>query len=65
MQKTKQFLFKKEGRKATYKIYLGVIFSLTFLFLFSLSLTSAMPEPIIHETNYIQRTLLVEIKDID
>jgi len=40
MQKTKQFLLK-EGRKATYKIYLGVIFSLTFLFLFSLSLTSA------------------------
>jgi hypothetical protein len=42
MHKTKQFfLNKKEGRKATYKIYLGVIFSLTFLFLFSL--VSSLP----------------------
>jgi hypothetical protein len=49
MQKTKQFfLNRKEGRKATYKIYLGVIFSLTFLLLFSLvsSLDTSSSNPL-------------------
>jgi hypothetical protein len=43
MHKTKQFLLNtKEGRKTASKTFsLGVIFSLTFLFLFSFSLTSA------------------------